>query len=429
MRRKLRNIVLPALVLAGGIFFANSNLFVASEGGTPTLLAHRGVAQRYDNATMDRDGCSATRMPSPTHDYLENTIRSMRAAFEAGADLVEFDVHPTTDGQFAVFHDWTLDCRTDGHGVTREHSMAELRALDIGYGYTADGGKSFPFRGKGRGLMPTMDEVLSTFPDRRFLVNVKSNDPREGTKLAAVLAQLPPERRALLVPYGGDKPIEEIRRLLPDTKVASRSTVKACLLSYAAYGWTGLVPDACRNLVLLVPTNVAPWLWGWPERFLARMGSVGSEVFVVAPWSGGGTSGIDTPADLATLPDDYSGGIWTNGIEVIGPMVKGQWGGLKVRRAADTRRQTSRAGSPRLAVKQMHGIFIEAEGEGLALGDPCFGRQCGGQPLAADPRRDDEFRTGQFHHVDFGAQSPGTHCRRAQAFRAQAEHQPAALLR
>ena len=36
----------------------------------------------------------------------------MRAAFAAGADIVEFDVHPTSDGQFAVFHDWTLDCRT-----------------------------------------------------------------------------------------------------------------------------------------------------------------------------------------------------------------------------------------------------------------------------------------------------------------------------
>ena len=37
----------------------------------------------------------------------------MRAAFAAGADIVELDIHPTTDGQFAVFHDWTLDCRTE----------------------------------------------------------------------------------------------------------------------------------------------------------------------------------------------------------------------------------------------------------------------------------------------------------------------------
>jgi glycerophosphoryl diester phosphodiesterase len=73
----------------------------------------------------------------------------MRAAFNKGADMVEFDVQPTTDGQFAVFHDWTLNCRTNGAGVTRDHTMKELKALDVGYGYTADGGKTYPFRGKG----------------------------------------------------------------------------------------------------------------------------------------------------------------------------------------------------------------------------------------------------------------------------------------
>ena len=145
-------------------------------------------------------------MLPPSHEYLENTINSMRAGFAAGADIVELDVHPTTDGEFAVFHDWTLDCRTDGQGVTREHSMADLKKLDIGHGYTADGGKTFPFRGKGIGLMPTLGEVLAAFPQARLLINVKSRDPSEGEKLAAVLNKLPAERRAQIMVYGGDEP-------------------------------------------------------------------------------------------------------------------------------------------------------------------------------------------------------------------------------
>jgi glycerophosphoryl diester phosphodiesterase len=127
-------------------------------------------------------------LPS-THQYLENTISSMRAGFTIGADIVELDVHPTTDGEFAVFHDWTLDCRTDGRGVTREHSMAYLKKLDIGHGYTADGGKTFPFRGKGIGLMPTLTEVLATFPEQRLLINVKSRDPSEGEKARGRIEQ------------------------------------------------------------------------------------------------------------------------------------------------------------------------------------------------------------------------------------------------
>jgi glycerophosphoryl diester phosphodiesterase len=63
--------------------------------------------------------------------------------------------------------------------------MADLKILDVGYGYTADGGKTFPFRGKGVGLMPSLAEVLQTFPGRRLLINVKSNDPAEGEKLAS----------------------------------------------------------------------------------------------------------------------------------------------------------------------------------------------------------------------------------------------------
>lgn len=40
----------------------------------------------------------------------------MQAAFDHGADVVEFDVHRTADDRFAVFHDWTIDCRTEYDG-------------------------------------------------------------------------------------------------------------------------------------------------------------------------------------------------------------------------------------------------------------------------------------------------------------------------
>lgn len=135
----------------------------------------------------------------------------MRAAFAAGADIVEFDVHRTADGHFAVFHDWTLDCRTNGRGVTRERTLAELKVLDIGYGYTADGGQTFPFRGKGVGLMPSLDEVLAAFPDKQFLIDIKSNDPEEGRALAERLSRLSPHQRALLMVYGGERPVMALR--------------------------------------------------------------------------------------------------------------------------------------------------------------------------------------------------------------------------
>lgn len=318
MRKIWRSAILVLSLLAAFIYLNNTNLLTPLPHGKPTLLAHRGIAQQFDTTGITNDTCTATRIRPPVNDYLENTIASMRASFAAGADVVEFDVHPTTDGQFAVFHDWTLECRTNGHGVTREHAMAYLKTLDVGYGYTADGGKTFPFRGKGVGLMPSLDEVLRTFPGRSFLVNIKSNDPAEGDKLAAALENLPPQQRSLLMVYGGDKPIATLRTRVPDVKTMSRASLKACLLRYIAYGWTGVVPRACRSMVIFVPINVAPWLWGWPNRFLDRMASVDSEVFAIGPYHGGDFStGIDTPNDLARLPKGYAGGMLTNEIEQL----------------------------------------------------------------------------------------------------------------
>ena len=318
MGRKLKFAALALIAVAAGVYVNNTSLLTPHPGDKPVLLAHRGMAQRFDERGVKSDTCTATRMLPPTHAYLENTLPSMRASFEAGADVVELDVHPTTDGQFAVFHDWTIDCRTDGRGVTREQSTAKLKMLDIGYGYTADGGKTFPFRGKGIGMMPTLSEVFATFPDKGLLINVKSRDGSEGERLAAALNALPAERRRTIMVYGGDEPIDMIRRLTPDVRTISRAAIRSCLIRYIAYGWTGVVPPACRNAMVLVPVNVAPWLWGWPNRFLNRMTDAGSAVFVLGPYSGGEFStGIDTPELFARLPQGYSGGIWTNEIETV----------------------------------------------------------------------------------------------------------------
>ncbi|HVQ72045.1 MAG TPA: glycerophosphodiester phosphodiesterase family protein [Bradyrhizobium sp.] len=322
MKKKLKYAA-AAVVVFAAIYANNTNRLAAHREGVPVLLAHRGMAQRFDERELKNDTCTAARMLTPSHEYLENTIASMRAGFAAGADIVEFDVHPTTDGEFAVFHDWTLDCRTDGHGVTREHSMAYLKKLDIGHGYTADGGKTFPFRGKGIGLIPTLTEVLEAFPQARMLINVKSRDPSEGEKLAAELNKLPAERRAQIMVYGGDEPIEVVRARMPDVRTISRAAIKSCLLGYIGYGWSGVVPTACRNAMVMLPINAAPWMWGWPDRFLNRMRAANSEVFVLGPYGGGEFStGIDTPEQLARLPQNYSGGIWTNEIETIAPLVR-----------------------------------------------------------------------------------------------------------
>jgi len=322
----LRRILIGLVVFVAAIYVWNASWRVSPPADAHIeLIAHRGVHQTFDNNGLGNDGCSASRIDPPTHDYFENTLPSMRAAFDAGADIVELDIHPTTDGQLAVLHDWTLDCHTEASGVTREQSMAFLKTLDVAYGYTADGGATFPFRGKGIGMMPEFKEVLAAFPEGRFLVNFKSNEEREADMLAAVVKDDPVWRGEIWGVYGGDPPTLRAQQLLGLDNAWTRRTTVDCVLQYAGLGWTGYVPGPCRDTLIMLPINAAPWMWGWPNLFLERMRNAGSRVILLGAFQSGdpGTSGIDTVRDLADVPPAFDGYIWTNRIEVIGPAVKG----------------------------------------------------------------------------------------------------------
>jgi len=73
---------------------------------------------------------------------------------------------------------------------------------------------------------------------------------------------------------------------------------------------------------VMLPVNLAPFVWGWPNLFLERMRDAGSEVILLGPYTAGdpGTAGIDTPEQLAQVPESFIGYIWTNKIETIGQL-------------------------------------------------------------------------------------------------------------
>jgi glycerophosphoryl diester phosphodiesterase len=74
----------------------------------------------------------------------------------------------------------------------------------------------------------------------------------------------------------------------------------------------------------MVPLNVAPFIWGWPNLFLERIRNAGSQVILMGPYEAGdsGTAGIDSLDQLAQVPDSFEGYIWTNRIELIGPALR-----------------------------------------------------------------------------------------------------------
>jgi glycerophosphoryl diester phosphodiesterase len=280
-----------------------------------TLVAHRGVHQTFPLTNLSNDTCTGAIIYPPTHDFIENTIPSMREAFANGATAVELDIHRTVDDQLVVFHDWTLDCRTDGTGTTNERPLAYLKSLDVGYGYTADGGQTFPLRGKGVGMMPTLPEVLAAFPNEQFIFHDKDDDGETQRLLVEFLETLPAERRAQLMYWGGAE-FALLHAQLPEVQpyLYGKDALQSCLGDYLLRMlFTGSLPEHCRQQIIGIPFRLLPSIPGWPNLILARAHQAGARVFI---------TDVDSVEQLETIADLPIDGIQTNRIEVIGPLVE-----------------------------------------------------------------------------------------------------------
>lgn len=317
--RKRRIFGIGLLVALASLYGLNASWIAGAPDGDITLVSHRGVHQTFSRDGLTNETCTAARIFPPAHPYVENSLESFAAAIDFGAEVIELDIHPTIDGEFVVFHDWTLECRTEGTGRTRDHDVATLQALDIGYGYTADGGQTFPLRGKYIGAMPTLNTVLSEFPDIHFIINIKSRSEKEAN---ALLSYVAPHDWARLSVSGHIKPLSIIQAAKPDIVALSRSETKACLKGYVLTGWYGGMPKSCHNTYVPVPSNYRHFIWGWPHRFEKRLNAVGSRSLLMGSYAGMGSSGIDDLEAVGVVPINYTGLVWINKIETVGPILK-----------------------------------------------------------------------------------------------------------
>ncbi|HEY7725324.1 MAG TPA: glycerophosphodiester phosphodiesterase [Anaeromyxobacteraceae bacterium] len=144
----------------------------------------------------------------------ENTMAAFDGAVARGADWLELDVRLTRDGALVVFHDPDTLRITGAPGAVESRTFAELQALDAGHGFTPDGGRTFPFRGRGL-RVPALTDLLARHPRTRLNIDAKSRDPALAETLAAEVRRAGAERRVCL---GSelDAQARRIRRLLPE---------------------------------------------------------------------------------------------------------------------------------------------------------------------------------------------------------------------
>jgi glycerophosphoryl diester phosphodiesterase len=137
------------------------------------------------NPLLDPDARLVIAHRGSSSEAPENTLPAFEAAARHGADAIELDVRVTADGAPVVIHDATLDRTTDRTGAVSALTLAELRAVDAGWHFSADRGRSHPFRG-GEARVPTLGEVLWAFPRLNVLVEIKEPPAQEAVRRVLV---------------------------------------------------------------------------------------------------------------------------------------------------------------------------------------------------------------------------------------------------
>jgi glycerophosphoryl diester phosphodiesterase len=140
----------------------------------------------------------------------ENTLPAFQAAIDAGADYFELDVRTTSDGKFVLMHDKTLDRTTNGSGEVRDHSFAEIRALDAGAKFSPK------FAGT---KVPTLDEAFDlAYGKINVYVDTKMADPQQ---LVDTIVRH--NMQDHVVVYGNPFFLYEVHKIRPGLRVMSEA--------------------------------------------------------------------------------------------------------------------------------------------------------------------------------------------------------------
>jgi len=277
------------------------------------IIAHQGAHVMWKQGEYDlATGCEATHIYEPTKEqtYIENTIESIGRAFELGADVVEIDIRPSKDNILMINHEENLECKTDGHGKISDYTVEELKKLDVGYGFTYDGGGTYPFRGKGIGKIPTLQEVLEEFPDKKFLIDHKDRTRETADLLINQLKGLEEKQRKNIYYWGSKGTGDYIKGEIPEVNrlLANRSEMKSCIVKYiASFGILGF-GEECEGLAVGMTKQYSKYMWGWPFNFIKKAQENNSPVYLM----------VDTPEEVKWAKNLPVNGIITDYIEMVG---------------------------------------------------------------------------------------------------------------
>ena len=229
-------------------------------------------------------------------DAPENTLPAFQRAIELGYRYLETDVHASRDGVLFAFHDDDLSRACGRAGRISEMDAGEVRTARV----------------HGREPIPTLEELIVTWPDARLNVDCKSDHALEP--LAARLARGDLWDRVCIGSFS-DRRLATIRTALGPQLCTSMGPKEVAMLRLRS--WTKTQPRELVPLAAQVPPRQGP-IPIVDAAFVSHAHDLGLHVHV---WT------IDSRTEIDELLDVGVDGIMTDSLSTLATALgeRGQW--------------------------------------------------------------------------------------------------------
>ncbi|MCU5096671.1 glycerophosphodiester phosphodiesterase [Bacillus wiedmannii] len=110
----------------------------------------------------------------------EHTIQAYKLGQQLKGDYIEIDLQMTKDGHLVAMHDETVNRTTNGKGLVKEHTLEEIKQLNVGSFFN----EKHPALAKKEfedATVQTLEEIIETFRNStNYYIETKSPDEYPG---------------------------------------------------------------------------------------------------------------------------------------------------------------------------------------------------------------------------------------------------------
>ena len=166
----------------------------------------------------------------------ENTLISFKEALDLGADVLEYDVHMTLDGELVIMHDSLVERTTGEKGSIDYMTLAEVKALDAGEKLYGEKFKGTP--------VPTLRETLELFASYDYkpeqVVEIKDFRAVVADKIVEMLDEFGLRERTM-IEAGDAQTLRYLHKKYPDIRLVAFSAPMMKRLDMEIYDYVTAV--------------------------------------------------------------------------------------------------------------------------------------------------------------------------------------------